>query len=194
MIMEDDKLVNKNEEFKGDIDSNVEEEKPEDTGSDALKKINALEEEVRSLKDTLLRKVAESENLRKRLEKEKDDVEKYANTKFARDFLSVIDNFDRVSENSKNITEKINTDNMLKVFFDGVVLCGKELLGVFKKHGITIIEVSEGDSFNPQYHQAMCEVESDEHDQGVIIKVFQHGYLYRDRLLRPTMVSVSKKT
>ena len=156
--------------------------------------IEKLEQEVATLKDTLLRKLAESDNLRKRLEKEKNDAEKYANGKFAKDLLSVIDNFDRVTKNLSTIQEKVEADAALKPFFEGVLLCGKELLSVFKKHGITQVEVSEGTHFDPHYHQAMCEIESTDHEPGVVINVMQSGYVYHDRLLRPAMVSVAKNS
>lgn len=168
----------------------------EDTQADLTpqKRIEELESEVATLKDTLLRKLAETDNLRKRLEKEKNDAEKYANAKFAKDLLSVIDNFDRVTSNLASVEEKIKADAALKPFFDGVSLCGKELLSVFKKHGIAQIEVSEGAThFDPHYHQAMCEIECREHNPGTIISVMQCGYVYHDRLLRPAMVSVAKK-
>ena len=168
----------------------------EDTQADLTpqKRIEELESEVATLKDTLLRKLAETDNLRKRLEKEKNDAEKYANAKFAKDLLSVIDNFDRVTSNLASVEEKIKADAALKPFFDGVSLCGKELLSVFKKHGIAQIEVSEGAThFDPHYHQAMCEIECREHNTGTIINVMQCGYVYHDRLLRPAMVSVAKK-
>lgn len=168
----------------------------EDTQADLTpqKRIEELESEVATLKDTLLRKLAETDNLRKRLEKEKNDAEKYANAKFAKDLLSVIDNFDRVTSNLASVEEKIKDDAALKPFFEGVSLCGKELLSVFKKHGIAQIEVSEGAThFDPHYHQAMCEIESREHKPGTVINIMQSGYVYHDRLLRPAMVSVAKK-
>lgn len=165
----------------------------EDINTNDQEKIESLEGEVKSLKDTLLRKMAEFDNLRKRLEKERDDSEKYANSRFAKDLIGVVDNFDRVAENYQSISEKIAEDATLKAFLDGVLLCGKELVSIFKKHGISQIEVSEGDAFNPQYHQAMCEIESSDNKPGSVIKVFQVGYVYHGRLLRPSMVSVSKK-
>lgn len=157
------------------------------------KTIERLEQEVAALKDTLLRKLAESDNLRKRLEKEKNDAEKYANGRFAKDLLSVVDNLDRVTKSLPTVRDKVEADAALKPFFEGVLLCGKELLSVFKKHGITQIEVSEGARFDPHYHQAMCEIESTDHEAGVVISVMQSGYVYHDRLLRPAMVSVAKK-
>ena len=175
-------------------DKNMENDHKEDLIEEKIdenqRKTEALEEEVKSLKDTLLRKMAEMENLRKRLEKERDDAEKYANSKFAKDLLGVIDNFNRVSENAKSFSEK---DDNLKAIFEGVDLCGKELVSVLKKHGIFQVGTSKGDSFDPQYHQAMCEIESKDHRPGSIIEVFQDGYVCHERLLRPSMVSVAKK-
>ena len=139
-----------------------------------------FQKEIQTLKDTVLRQAAEAENLRKRLEKEKDDSIKYASSKFAKDLLPVLDNFERVQSSSEALV-------------DGITLCEKELLSVFKKHGITKIEVSEGDSFDHQYHQAMCELEDKDRPAGSVIKVFQSGYMYHGRLLRPAMVSVVKK-
>ncbi|MDR1983095.1 MAG: nucleotide exchange factor GrpE [Holosporaceae bacterium] len=164
-----------------------------DQNNDFEEQIKKLKEEIRVLSDALLRKAAESENLRKRLEKEKEEAIKYSNAKFAKDLLSVIDNFERVTENSISIKEKIETDVNLKALFDGILLCEKELISVFKKHGIVKTEIKEGDEFNPEYHQAMCELCSPDHKAGSVIKVLQTGYTYHDRLLRPAMVSVSKK-
>jgi molecular chaperone GrpE len=156
--------------------------------------IQKLKEEVNLLQDSLLRKAAESENLKKRLEKEKEDAIKYSNTKFAKDLLATLDNFERAIENSQSMEEKIKTNADFKAFFDGILLCEKEMLSAFKKHGISKTEVKEGDEFNPEFHMAMCELESPDHKAGAIIKVFQTGYTCNDRLLRPAMVSVSKKT
>jgi molecular chaperone GrpE len=160
---------------------------------DPNEQIQKLEKDVDLLRDALLRKAAESDNLRKRLEKEKEDAIKYSNAKFAKDLLPILDNFERVSENSVSVKEKIESDPGLKALFDGISLCEKELIATFKKHGISRIKVGEGDEFNPEYHQAMCELDSPDHKIGSVIQVFQTGYLYNDRLLRPAMVSVSKK-
>ena len=154
----------------------------------------SLREEVQKLKDTILRQAADAENLRKRLEKEKDESIKYASSRFAKDLLPVLDNFERVRESSLALQKQGDTDTQLKGFVDGVMLCEKELLSVFKKHGIEKVVVAEGDAFDHQYHQAMCELEDKDHPAGSIIKVFQSGYTHHDRLLRPAMVSVSKKS
>jgi molecular chaperone GrpE len=168
---------------------------PDDIAVDASlnDQMQKLVEENSRLKDGLLRMAAESENLRRRLEKEKEDAIKYSNARFAKDLLAVVDNFERVMENSASIKEKIEADTNLKAFFEGILLCEKEIVSTFKKYGISRTDVNEGDEFNPEFHQAMCELESAEHKAGSIIKVFQIGYMYNDRLLRPAMVSVSKK-
>lgn len=157
------------------------------------KEIESLNEQIKTLKDTILRKMADAENLKKRLEKEKNDAISYANSRFAKDLLSVLDNLERVEENSHVLSEKIKSDDALKSFFDGMTLCGKELVSVLKKHKIIQMDTKAGETFDPMRHQAMCEVEDDEYKPGSIIKVFQKGYMYSDRLLRPAMVSVAKK-
>lgn len=170
-------------------------EASEDAGKEENleEKITSLNEEIKTLKDTILRKMADTENLKKRLEKEKNDAISYANLKFAKDLLSVVDNVERVEENSHVVSEKVKSDDALKSFFDGIKLCGKELLSVLKKHGISQIEIKENEQFNPMQHQAMCEIEDSKYKSGTVIKVFQKGYMYNDRLLRPAMVSVAKK-
>ncbi len=152
-----------------------------------------LPDQIASLKDALLRKTAESENLRKRLEKEKDDAVKYSNKSFARDLLSVLDNFERINANIDSVKYKIDADPNLKAYFDGIAICEKELLSIFQRYGVSRVDVSAGDIFDHELHQAMCEVDDDQLPAGAVVKVFQTGYKYHDRLLRPAMVSVSKK-
>lgn len=171
-------------EVSEEVSEKLEEEK--DPQAELLKQIEAL-------KDTLLRKTAESENLRKRLEKEKDDAVKYANKNFARDLLAVLDNFERINKGKASVQDKIDADSNLKAYFEGISICERELLSTFQKYGVARVEVSAGDLFNHELHQAMCEVEDAEHPAGSVVKVFQTGYKYHDRLLRPAMVSVSKK-
>lgn len=157
------------------------------------RKVKDLEDQIATLKEAVIRKIAETENLRKRFEREKSDAMKYANGKFAKDLLGVADNFDRVMQHIESLGSKAKDDATLKPIAQGVELCGKELLSVFRKHGIDRVNVSEGTNFDPNYHQAMCEVESDKHNPGAVINVMQSGYVYNDRLLRPAMVSVAKK-
>jgi molecular chaperone GrpE len=152
-----------------------------------------LEDEIKVLRDAVLRKAAELENLRKRLEKEIEDAVKYSNGKFAKDLLVVEDNFERVLASALSVEKNISDDAGFRAILDGVSLCKKELTSVFKKHGIARLEVASGDRFDPQRHEAVCEAEGDGRPAGVVIQVFQEGYAYHNRLLRPAMVSVSKK-
>ena len=178
--------------LKKQVESEVSERSDKNSESERESEANLLGQ-IESLKDTLLRKTAESENLRKRLEKEKDDAVKYANKNFARDLLAVLDNFERINGNISSVKDRIDADPNLKAYFDGIAICEKELLSTFQKYGISRIEVSAGDPFSHELHQAMCEVEDDQQPAGTVVKVFQTGYKYHDRLLRPVMVSVSKK-
>lgn len=152
-----------------------------------------LMNQIAALKDTILRKAAETENLRKRLEKEKDDAIKYANKNFASDLLSILDNFERINANISSVKEKIENDSNLKSYFEGIAICEKALLSTFQKYGISKINVTAGDVFNHEIHQAMLEVEDEKMPAGSVVQILQSGYKYNDRLLRPTMVSVSKK-
>ena len=156
-------------------------------------RVAELEEQIKSLKDTVLRKVAEMENLKKRCEREKNDAISYANTKFAKDLLGVLDNFDRIIENSDSASEKISADPNLKAIFEGISLCNKELVTILQRHGVNLVKAEKGLPFDPQFHQAMCEVEAENVNPGTIVEIFQKGYSYNDRLLRPSMVSVAKK-
>ncbi len=177
-------------------DLNEESEVSEQVSEDSEEKGDSqkdLLERIEALKDTLLRKTAESENLRKRFEKEKEDAVKYSNKSFARDLLSVLDNFERINKGKVSVQDKIDADPNLKAYFEGISICERELLSTFQKYGVSRVKVSAGDLFNHEFHQAMCEVEDAEHPAGSVVKVFQTGYKYHDRLLRPAMVSVSKK-
>lgn len=150
-------------------------------------------QQIATLKDSLIRKAAEMENLRKRLEKEKDEAVKYANKNFAKDLLPVLDNFERIENNLAIVKDKIEQDPNLKAFFEGIAICEKELLAAFKRYGVSKVQAEPGLVFDHSQHQAMCEVEDDKIPEGSVVKVFQTGYNYHDRLLRPAMVSVSKK-
>ena len=146
-----------------------------------------LEEEVLKLKDQLLRTAAELENNRKRFEREKEDLAKYAVTSFARDLLNVSDNLRRALETA----EKELLDPTLKTMVDGVELTEKEILAAFSKHGIEKVEPI-GQPFDHNLHQAMFEIETDEHSPGVVVQMLQPGYTLHGRLLRPALVGVAK--
>lgn len=146
-------------------------------------------DEAAQLKDQLLRAMAEMENLRKRVARERDEARKFAVADFARDVLSVADNFARAMSAAPDVQ---NLDPAIKGVLDGVQMTQKELLGTLEKHGIRKIEPSPGDAFDYNLHQAMFEVPTDAHPPGVVVEVATAGYVLHDRLLRPAMVGVSK--
>ena len=146
-----------------------------------------LENEIAQLRDKLLRTAAELENSRKRFEREKEDLSKYAITGFARDLLNVSDNLRRALET----IEKDTLDPALKTMVEGVEMTEKEILTVFTKQGIQKVEPM-GKPFDHNVHQAMFEIETDEHPQGTVVQMLQPGYTLHGRLLRPALVGVAK--
>jgi molecular chaperone GrpE len=145
--------------------------------------------EVKALKDQLLRTMAELENYRKRAEREREEMAKFAITGFARDLLTVSDNLRRALE-SVPVDHK-NPEDLLKTLLEGVEITEKELLTVFKKHGIEKIEPL-GQPFDHHLHQAMFEVEDKDQPAGTVVHLMQPGYSLNGRLLRPAMVGVAK--
>ena len=146
-----------------------------------------LEAELDKLKNEVLYAQAETQNVRRRLEKEKADAQTYASTAFARDVLSVADNLGRALA---AIPDSLREDEKMKPLVTGLEMTGKELANVFQRHGISKIEAI-GEKLDPNRHQAMLEVESDA-EPGTIVQELQAGYLIKDRLLRPALVSVAK--
>jgi molecular chaperone GrpE len=145
--------------------------------------------ELAAKHDAYLRAVAETENVRRRLEKEKEETAKYAIGKFAKDILSVGDNFQRaIAAVPKDAVE---SDPALKTLLDGVVLAERDYKGALERHGIKTIDPA-GQPFNPHHHQAVMEQENAGVPAGTVLQVYQVGYLIDDRCLRPAMVVVSK--
>jgi molecular chaperone GrpE len=139
--------------------------------------------------DQLLRAVAETDNVRRRFEKEKDETAKYAISKFAKDILSVGDNFQRAI--SAVPKDAIETDPALKNLLDGVVLAERDFRTALERHGVTTIDPA-GLPFNPHHHQAVMEQENTDVANGTVLQVYEVGYLIDDRCLRPAMVVVSR--
>lgn len=140
-------------------------------------------EEYRLLKDSLLRSVADNENLRKRFEKEKEDLLKYSINKFALDMLSVADSLDLA-------IGSLNGKSDAKHILDGLMITQNQVLAAFKKHHIEKISAKPGDKFDSSFHEAMMEESAQNLEKGTIAKVMQNGYTIHSRLLRPAMVSV----
>ena len=149
-----------------------------------------LENELKKLKDDNLRHLAEIDNLRKRFDKEKEDIFKYAITDFANEIILVVDNFERVIDNISSIDKKNN--GKLKSLINGIELTFKDFISTLEKFEIKKIDAL-GKKFDPNFHQAVSEEINNDKEVDEIIKVIQDGYLIKDRLLRPASVVVIAK-
>ena len=151
----------------------------------------STEDKIKNLEDKLARTFAEMENQRRRFEKEKEDAFEYGGYSFAKEALSLIDNLDR----SKHILEsddKLKETEALKKTLEHLDIIKKDLISVFEKNNIKPIE-SLNKKLDPNFHQAMMEIEDDGKEPGTIIQEIQKGFTIKDRLLRPSLVGVSKK-
>ena len=146
------------------------------------------QDEIKDLKDQLLRTLAENENLRKRTAKEIEQVKKYGHISLLRDFLNVVDNMERAV---KSVTSENKSDLGIKNLRDGIEIVLKEMKSILDKNQIKKIEPLY-EKFDYNFHQAMFEAPSTEYDEGLILEVVQPGYILHDRLIRPAMVGVSK--
>ncbi len=150
------------------------------------------EEELEALKDKLARTFAEMENQRRRFEKEKDDAFEYGGFSFARESLSLIDNFDRSKQSLEN-DDKLKDTEALKKTLEHLDIIKKDLISILKKNNIEEI-LSVDKKLDPNLHQAMMEIEDDNKEPGTIVQEIQKGFKMKNRLLRPALVAVSKKT
>lgn len=158
--------------------------------SEQVKELTALRAEAEAQKDRALRALAEIENVRKRLERERDEGKTYSVTRFARDMLTVADNLSRaLAALTPEVREK--TGELLKAVMDGVEATERELQAALSCHGVKAID-AEGRRFDPHLHQAIAEVPAEGAEPGTVIHVVQQGYTIGDRLLRPAMVTVAK--
>ncbi len=152
-------------------------------------RIAALEKELAEAKQQVLYAQAETQNVRRRLEKDAQDAKAYAATGFARDMLSVSDNLQRALA---AIPTEIKNEEKWKGLIGGIEATGRELETVFEKNGIKRV-ASVGLPLDPNQHQAMVEVPTDEQEPGTVVQEMQAGYMIKDRLLRPAFVGVAKK-
>lgn len=151
-------------------------------------RISELEAEVAELKDRLMRAMADTENTRRRADRDKQDALKYAVTNFARDMVSVADNFGRALS---AIPDEARSNDAVKNVLTGIEMTERELQSAFERHGIKKIEAF-GKRFDHNFHQAVFEVNDPTQPSGMVAQVMQEGYIIHDRLLRPSMVGVSK--
>ena len=150
-----------------------------------------LEEKLKETDEKLLRSLAEIENQRRRFEKEIKDAFEFGSFNFARESLAILDNLHRAKEAIKN-DEKLKNNQDLNKFLENIDIIEKDLISIFEKNKIKKIEVN-GKKFDPNFHQAMSEIEDENKDPGTILHEIQAGYMLGERLLRPALVSVSKK-
>jgi molecular chaperone GrpE len=150
------------------------------------------EDKIKELEEKLTRTLAEMENQRRRFEKEKDDAFEYGGFSFARESLNLIDNFDRAKQSLES-DEKIKGSDTLQKTLDHLDIVKKDLISIFKKNNIEEI-VAIDKKLDPNLHQAMMEVEDNNKEPGTIVQEIQKGFRMKDRLLRPSLVAVSKKT
>ena len=175
-------------------DSEVEELANEESSEEVLSEVDKLKEELAEAEDAKLRALAEVQNMRRRMEKEKQENARYGSSNLARGLLTVLDNFDRaVTASPKEVEDKKDIEKNYLSLHQGIELTLKDISAVFKQNGIEIISPSKGDSFDHNFHQAMLEVPTDEYKPGMLCEVLQPGYKIYDRLLRPAMVGVSKE-
>ena len=172
---------------------NVEQENEEKNLESEKKEIEKLtpEEELETLKDKLARTFAEMENQRRRFEKEKEDAYEYGGYSFAKESLNLLDNLERSKAVLEN-DDKLKDTEALKKIIEHLNIINNDMLSIFKKNNIEPIK-SINEKLDPNLHQAMMEVEDDAKEPGTIVQEIQKGFMMKDRLLRPSLVGVSKK-
>ncbi len=149
------------------------------------------DEKIKELEDKLVRSFAEMENQRRRFEKEKEDAFDYGGFSFARETLNLIDNLERSKQVLEN-DETLKNTEALKKSLEHLEIISKDIISIFAKNNITPID-SLNKKLDPNLHQAMMEIEDDQKDVGTIVQEIQKGFMFKDRLLRPSLVGVSKK-
>ena len=164
-----------------EVEENLENEAEEEV----LNPVELLEAKVAELEDLRLRDLAEFENIKKRLEKEKMQSIAYSQEGFARDLLAVIDSLDNANATMDNL-EEVSVEKIR----EGIDLTVDQFKKIFEKHGIELVDIESG--FDPNFHEAVMKVDSPDHSEGEVVQVLQKGYKIKDRLLRSAMVSIAK--
>ena len=180
------------DEKNSDENSKLEDKDIKDNPKKEVKKEElSPEEKIKELEDKVARTYAEMENQRRRYEKEKEDAFEYGGFAFARETLNLLDNLDRSRISLENDENLKNSDSIKKIL-EHLDIIKKDMISIFKKNNIKHIETLNK-KLDPNFHQAMMEVEDDAKEPGTIVQEIQSGYMMKDRLLRPALVAVSKK-
>jgi len=161
----------------------------EESNGESVDEVQLLNEKLKECEDKYLRIHADFENIKKRMEKEKFTAISYAHEQFARDLLPIIDALEMASNTCDKEECDVN-ENLLDKVKEGINLTIEQFKKAFEKHGIELVNVEEG--FNPNFHEAVMQLDSDNKKPGEILEVFQKGYKIKDRVLRPAMVSIVK--
>ncbi len=164
-----------------------EQEREERENSQDDSELEKCQEELATERDRFLRAHADFENMKKRIEKEKHNALIYANEAFAKDLLTVLDTFENALKSIEQVEASEEAVDEIK---KGMVLTYEQLLTILKKHGVQEVECAG--EFDPNFHQAVTQLESDKHESGEIVNVLQKGYKLKERLLRPSMVTTCK--
>ena len=181
---------NEAEEIKAEVLNN--DSQPEASENNELPKEITPEEKILELEDKLARAFAEMENQRRRFEKEREDAFNYGGFTFAKETLNLIDNLERSKQILEN-DEGLKNSEALKKTLEHFEIINKDMVSILSKNGITPLD-SIGKKLDPNFHQAMMEIDDDQKEPGTIIQEIQKGFMMKDRLLRPSLVGVSKKT
>ena len=191
--MEKEETRNKENQNLKDENSALSKDKqsPEETEKKEEEEQLSPEDEIANLKDKVARTFAEMENQRRRFEKEKDEAFEYGGFSFARETLNLLDNLER-SKQTLESDQTIKDKDTLKKLIEHIDIINKDMISIFKKNNIEPIKAIN-EKLDPNLHQAMMEVEDDTKDQGTIVQEIQKGFMMKDRLLRPSLVAVSKK-
>ena len=194
----DKEEINKSDKTKENQENSIDEKDKEIKSSSLLdekeedRKEFSLEEKIKELEDKNTRSLAELENQRRRFEKEKEDALEYGSFTFARESLNLIDNLERSKLSLEN-DESLKNSIELKKISEHLDIIYKDIISIFEKNNIKLIK-SINEKLDPNMHQAMMEIEDDSKDPGTIVQEIQKGFMMKDRLLRPSLVGVAKKT
>ena len=183
-------MIDKNKQ-KQDEPNKVEATNAPDNNNDGENKEVTIEEKLKEAEEKLLRSLAEIENQRRRIEKEIKDAFEFGSFNFAKESLAILDNLQRAKVAIKN-DEKLKDNKDLEKFLENIEIIEKDLVSIFERNRIKKLD-TDNKKFDPNFHQAMSEIEENDKDPGTILHEIQAGYMLGDRLLRPALVSVSKK-
>ena len=189
----DEDNIKKNEENSQELSNQDNDQTTDTKQEDHNEKVEekSVENKLKEAEDKLLRALAETENQRRRFEKEVKDAFEFGSYNFAKESLAILDNLQRAKQAITN-DEKLKDNKDLDKFLENIMIIEKDLVSIFERNNIKKI-VSHNKKFDPNFHQAMSEIEDDKTEPGTIIQEIQAGYMLGERLLRPALVTVAKK-